>query len=58
MTQEELESLLKELHQEINKNVNSYIEKKNYLHDLKRSHEADFVEENAKFKFEMTVVHG
>lgn len=54
MTQEELEILLKDLQQEIDKNRTAYLEKNDYLKDLKKSHEADFVEENAKFKFEMT----
>lgn len=54
MTQEELEILLKELDEQITKNRTTYLEKNDYLKDLKKSYEADFVEENAKFQFEMT----
>ena len=54
MTKEELESLLKDLDEQIDKNRTAYLEKNDYLHDLKRSHEVNFVEENVKFKSEMT----
>ena len=54
MTQEELEILSKDLDEQIDKNRKAYLEKNDYLKDLKKSYEADFVEENAKFQFEMT----